>query len=213
MDSNVTSGNFLVVRILFGTGANRTFTASGNGYTYTDQVVTTNGATAPLGKVQITTAPITSSAALTVTVSASSSATWHIYVDEVTGQDTTTPVSATGTEENGTNVTSHNFTSSGLTIASGDLWFGAMAFSANPSTVTDASGFTRDVLNTSGSQTVYSGRSSTAGTSQFTATSATARGHKGVAIVVAQAAAAGGQPTRKRWGGVVHNGYTRGGVW
>ena len=210
-----TSGNSILVRI-FGYTASRTISSVNDGSAYTQAVETGNSFAYWCEHwylVNISSGTHT----ITATVGSSLTADMRIFVQEVSGIDNASPVAATGIDENtGTSVTSHPCASSALSYSTGDLYLGAGGLGSGGGTITPASGFTSDYVPTVGAGARGLAQSqvmASSGSDQASWTSGTARTHLCCGVVYRAAAVAGGQPFRKRWGGVAHNAYTRRGNW
>ena len=211
---SATAGRLLVLVYRCRAGNNRTYSLSQTAGTTitttliidTDTTIAGNDTVAWWGIAQGT-------ETVTFVITASGSDTGNSVLMEIIDFDTGTPIrNASQYFPSATN--NHDILgSSGLDIAAGEIIVGGIRIQADR-TVTAPSGstaqyseslrggiYTREVASPLTAEKFTLASASTATTSEIGS------------FVVQTAAAEGGQPFRKRWGGVRHNAYTSGGVW
>lgn len=208
--TGVASGAVLVLGVQVTTASARTFTAD-NGMTSQISAVTPSASTYRQ-EIFIATGL---SGSVTITATPNTSATFRLTLAEFSGIDTTTPVEASGKNETTTSSTSQPLAvSPGIDISAGSSVFGLVQSNAGGSwgTYTPASGLTA-INNTTTLQTLRGDFSGASSGNTLAGTLGTSRAVNACVISMRQIAASGGQPFRKRWGGVAHNAYTRRGSW
>jgi hypothetical protein len=216
--SAVTAGNVVVIMGRMGT-ANRTMgtPAGGSGSSGTFASVQSIGGNAvgALAMWSMVEAG-TGVTSYTITISGGLSAAGVIRAWEISGANgATADSSGTGTQ---TSTTSPQMVDTGLTIPSGGIMIGAFSTQGSlswTSVTTAPANFTQSYTSTTApGASMWTGYNTTAASGVTgSATVTTARAIWGLGAVWAEAAAAGGQPFAKRWGGIPNNAIRARRVW
>lgn len=158
--------------------------------------------------------PITQTGSINVTVNLSSSTSGTILITEVAGLSTTTPNDASSSAIN-SSASPLLSAAAGLIDTTTDVIVFMVVRPTATVTFTDPTSYTRDGT---GNVTGFWYRTSAGALTDQGSTNSTigvSAARSGPAVIASfkADAAAAGQPFRKRWGGVRHNAYTRGGTW
>ena len=213
----VTAGNLVVIVGRMGTASRTMGTPTGGaGSSGTFASVQSIGGTAIGGLAMWAMQEAGSATAYTITIGSSLNAAGVIRAWEISGHNSATADSSgTGTQ---TTTTTPQMVDTGLTIPSGGIMIGGFSTQGdlNWTSVTAApSNFTESYTSvTAPGRSMWLGYRTTSGSSiTGSGTITSTRAIWGLAAVWAEAAAAGGQPFAKRWGGIPNNAIRARRVW